>query len=64
MSEIVNLRRARKAKVRAEKEVEAESNRAKHGVAKPLRDLAKAQARKAARDIEGHKLTEEKNDDA
>ena len=55
-AEIVNLRRARKAKGRAEKEREADANRARHGVAKPVRDLAKARAEKAASAIEAHKL--------
>jgi hypothetical protein len=56
VSEIVNLRRARKNKARAEKEREAEANRAKHGVAKPARDLAKARDTKAAHDLQKHKL--------
>jgi hypothetical protein len=56
MAEIVNLRRARKAKGRAEKDRAADANRAKHGVAKPVRDLAKARADKAAHDLESSKL--------
>ena len=64
MAEIVNLRRARKEKVRKEKSAAAEANRIQHGVAKPVRDLARAQRKKAARDIEAHKLTDEHNDDA
>ena len=60
MAEIVNLRRARKAKGRAEKEREAEANRVKHGVPKPARDLAKARAEKAASVVEAHRLDEEK----
>ncbi len=56
MAEIVNLRRARKAKGRAEKDRVAEANRAKHGVAKPVRDLAKAREAKATRDLESSKL--------
>ncbi|MBI3676270.1 MAG: DUF4169 family protein [Proteobacteria bacterium] len=59
MADIVNLRRARKAKTRTEKEREAKANRAKHGVAKPVRDLAKARDAKARRDIEKHKLDDE-----
>ncbi len=42
MAEIVNLRRVKKAKARAEKEAGASANRAKHGVAKSERDLAEA----------------------
>jgi hypothetical protein len=58
MAEIVNLRRVKKAKARAEKSAEADANRARHGVAKPLRELAKARDEKAARDLEKHKLDE------
>jgi hypothetical protein len=58
MAEIVNLRRVKKAKARAEKSAQADANRARHGVAKPVRDLAKARDEKAARDLEKHKLDE------
>ena len=56
MSEIVNLRRARKAKARRDKDTQAEANRIKHGVAKPVRDLAKAREEKEESAIEGHRL--------
>jgi hypothetical protein len=59
MAEIVNLKRVKKAKARAEKSAAADANRAKHGVAKPVRDLAKARDEKAARDVEAHKLDKE-----
>ena len=59
MADIVNLKRVRKAKARSEKEAQAEANRAKHGVAKPVRDLAKARGEKAKRNIDAHKLTED-----
>ena len=52
MTEIVNLRRARKAKARADKEAQAASNRAKFGVAKGERDLTKARSQKASTDLE------------
>jgi hypothetical protein len=55
MGEIVNLRRARKAKVRDEKAKTAEANRLLHGTPKPLRDLARARSDKAARDLDAHK---------
>lgn len=58
MAEIVNLRRVKKAKARAEKSAQADANRVKHGVAKPVRDLAKARGEKAAHDLEKHKLDE------
>jgi hypothetical protein len=61
MAEIVNLRRARKAKGRAEKDRAADANRVKHGVAKPARDLAKARADKAARDLEANRLDRDKD---
>ncbi|HEY2034632.1 MAG TPA: DUF4169 family protein [Rhizomicrobium sp.] len=56
MADIVNLRRVKKAKARAEKSREADANRTKHGVAKPVRDLAKARDAKAKENLEAHKL--------
>ena len=56
MAEIVNLRRARKAKTRAEKDRAAEVNRAKFGTAKPERDLAKARSEKDRHAANMHKL--------
>ena len=56
MAEIVNLRRARKAKTRAEKDRTAEANRAKFGTSKSERDLSKARAEKATHDLESSKL--------
>ena len=55
MAEVINLRRARKAKDRAAKEKDAEANRVTHGTPKPLRDLAKARADKDLRDLDAHK---------
>jgi hypothetical protein len=60
MTEIVNLRRARKAKARDAKAAEADANRTRHGVAKPVRALAKARADKAAKDVDSHKLDSDK----
>jgi hypothetical protein len=60
MAEIVNLRRARKAKARDGKAREAEANRARHGVAKTVRDLAKARAEKEAQSVEAHRIEDEK----
>ena len=56
MAELINLRRARKAKARVDKDKTAEANRAAHGVAKPVRKLAEAKAEKAERDLSGKKL--------
>lgn len=61
MSEIINLRRARKNKARVAKERDADANRAKHGVAKPVRDLAKARDAKAAHDLDAKRLERDKN---
>ena len=55
MAEIINLRRARKAKDKAAKAKSADANRITHGTSKSVRDLAKARAEKEARDLEGHK---------
>ncbi len=60
MAEIVNLRRARKAKARDAKAAEADANRTKHGIAKPVRDLAKARAEKDKAVADAHKLDKEK----
>ena len=62
MAEIVNLRRVRKAKDRAEKEKTAEANRVLHGTPKPLRNLQKARKDKADQGLSGHKLENEKDD--
>jgi len=59
MSEIVNLRRVRKAKARAEEAAKAQANRATHGVAKSARNLAKARAEKERRRADAHKLDKE-----
>lgn len=59
MAEIVNLKRARKQKARDAKAAEADANRVKHGIAKPVRALAKARADKAKRDTDAHKLDDE-----
>jgi len=56
MAEILNLRRARKAKARGEKEREAQANRAKHGAPKSAREIAKARADKAAHDLDARRL--------
>jgi len=56
MAEVINLRRARKAKGRAEKDRAADANRVKHGTAKSERDLAKARAEKDRHAADQHKL--------
>jgi hypothetical protein len=56
MAEIVNLRRARKAKARVAAEREADANRTKHGVAKSVRDAEKSRRAKAVSDLEAKRL--------
>lgn len=56
MAEIVNLKRVRKAKARAVDSAEAEANRIKHGIPKPVRDLARARDQKARRHVDAGKL--------
>lgn len=60
MAELINLRRARKAKAKAGKEKQAEANRVLHGTPKAERKLAKAKAEKDAKQLSGHKLEPEK----
>jgi len=54
--EIVNLRRARKAKSRKDKAALADANRVKHGVPKSSRALAKARREKDEHVADAHKL--------
>ncbi|MBN9589960.1 MAG: hypothetical protein BGN85_01435 [Alphaproteobacteria bacterium 64-11] len=56
MADIINLRQARKDRVRAEKEKTAETNRVLHGTPKAVRDLAKARKDKLETRLEEHKL--------
>jgi hypothetical protein len=56
MADIINLRRARKSKARTAKTAGAEVNRVQHGIAKPLRVLAKARRDKDARAVDVHKM--------
>jgi len=62
MAEIVNLRRARKAKERVEKDKAAEANRVAHGTPKALRNLAEACKDKADQALTGHKLEKGQDD--
>jgi hypothetical protein len=59
MAEIVNLRRARKAKQHRKEEKAAAANRLHFGTAKRERDQARSEREKAARDVEGHRLEKE-----
>jgi hypothetical protein len=59
MAEIINLRRARKDKARAEKDKTAQANRVAHGTPKALKKLERAKADKAARRLDGHKKSDD-----
>ncbi len=59
MSDIINLRQARKQKARHAKEVVAEANRAKHGVSKSAHNRAKAIAERANSKLDAHRLDED-----
>lgn len=55
MSDIENLRRARKAKVRADAEANAAVNRAAHGRTKAEKQSSKAKVEKAKKYLDAHK---------
>lgn len=55
MAEIVNLRRARKAKARAGREDEAARNRALFGRPKAERELQNKRTEQASKQLDGHK---------
>ncbi len=54
-AEIVNLRRARKSRARAEKEEQAAENRRRHGLSKAEKQAERAERDQADRHIEGHR---------
>jgi hypothetical protein len=56
VAELVNLRRARKARERIEAEKTAEANRRKFGRSKTERTQVEAEAERAAREHAGRKL--------
>jgi hypothetical protein len=62
MTEIVNLKRARKARGRAEKDRAAEANRVLYGTPKAVRNLAEARKAKADGTLSGHKLEKPEDD--
>ena len=55
MSEIINLKHARKAKARAQADAAAANNRAAFGRTKSEKQQAKAEREAAARKLDGHK---------
>lgn len=59
MTQIINLRRARKQKKRTEKDKQAAANRAKFGRGKAERQGGRAEETRADRAFEGHRLDED-----
>lgn len=55
MAEIVNLRAARKQAARKAARAEADANAARFGRSGSQKELDRAQADKAARDLDGHR---------
>lgn len=55
MAEIINLRAVKKQAARKAARAKGDENAVKFGRSKDQKDLEKAQAEKAARDLEGHK---------
>lgn len=55
MAEIINLRQARKRKVRSEKETQADENRVKFGRTKASKSLLKKNKDLETRKIDSHK---------
>lgn len=58
MGTITNLSRFRKAKARADKRARADENARRHGRSKAEREAEALAARKAERDLDGHKREE------
>ncbi len=56
MGEVVKLRRARKARDRAEQDLRADANRRKFGRTKAEREETEAERARTAREHEGKKL--------
>jgi hypothetical protein len=61
MGEVVNFRRAKKAKAHAVKTAEADANRVKHGVPKSERNLAQARVDKDKKTADAHKLSKDED---
>jgi hypothetical protein len=59
MGEVVNLKRVRKARDRAQKQADATANRERFGRTAPERKAAEHEQAKSAREHEGHKLDED-----
>jgi hypothetical protein len=55
VADVINLRRARKAKARTEREAKAVENRAKHGRSKQERRSDAAEQHRLEHALEGHR---------
>jgi hypothetical protein len=55
-ADVINLRRARKHKARAEKEQQAAENRVRHGRTKAEKDVARLEAEREQGRLDGHAL--------
>jgi Domain of unknown function (DUF4169) len=62
MSDLINLRQARKARAKAAKEKTAQSNRVLHGTPKALRKLSDAAKTQAEQAHLGHRLEKDWDD--
>ena len=58
MADLVNLRRARKARDRAARESDAAANRVLHGTSRTTRDADSAGRALADKRLDGHRLDE------
>jgi len=63
MAEIVNLNKARKAKVRADKDRRAQDNRVKHGTPKALKQLDATNTALRDKKLDAKKLSDESEDE-
>ena len=63
-AEIINLRKARKARVRAQAEQQAAENRTRFGRTRGERDLRKAEDELATRLIDGHRVVDPHEDES
>ncbi len=58
MAELINLRQARKARAKAQKEKAAETNRVLHGTPKTVRKLSEARKDQTEQRLAGHRLND------
>lgn len=63
MAEIVNLRQARKAKLRTEKDIKAAENRHLHGRTKQEKQQSRNEVSKLKQHLDGHRLNSANSDE-